>query len=183
MSAPARTARRRATAAGAAGADPAATGAGAAVPPSGVPRWAAPAGLALSVAGLAVAAYLTVAHYTTSAILACSDSGIVNCGKVTTSPESVILGIPVAVLGLVFFASMIGLNLPVAWRRGGLALGLVRQAAVVVGIGFVLYLVSAELLIIGAICLWCTSVHVLTFLLFLVVTAATVDAWPAWSGS
>ncbi len=183
MSAPARTARRRATAAGAAGADPAATGAGAAVPPSGVPRWAAPAGLALSVAGLAVAAYLTVAHYTTSAILACSDSGIVNCGKVTTSPESVILGIPVAVLGLVFFASMIGLNLPVAWRRGGLALGLVRQAAVVVGIGFVLYLVSAELLVIGAICLWCTSVHVLTFLLFLVVTAATVDAWPAWSGS
>ncbi len=183
MSAPARTARRRATAAGPAGADPAATGAGAAVPPSGVPRWAAPAGLALSVAGLAVAAYLTVAHYTTSAILACSDSGIVNCGKVTTSPESVILGIPVAVLGLVFFASMIGLNLPVAWRRGGLALGLVRQAAVVVGIGFVLYLVSAELLIIGAICLWCTSVHVLTFLLFLVVTAATVDAWPTWSGS
>jgi uncharacterized membrane protein len=183
VSAPARTARRRATAAGAAGADPAATGAGAAVPPSGVPRWAAPAGLALSVAGLAVAAYLTVAHYTTSAILACSDSGIVNCGKVTTSPESVILGIPVAVLGLVFFASMIGLNLPVAWRRGGLALGLVRQAAVVVGIGFVLYLVSAELLVIGAICLWCTSVHVLTFLLFLVVTAATVDAWPAWSGS
>jgi len=179
VSAPARTARRRGAAS-----VPVAAPTSPTVPAAGsVPRWAAPAGLALSVAGLAVAAYLTVAHYTTSAILACSDSGIVNCGKVTTSPESVIFGIPVAVLGLVFFASMIGLNLPVAWRRGGRKLALVRQAAVVVGIGFVLYLVSAELLIIGAICLWCTSVHVLTFLLFLVVTAATVDAWPSWSGS
>jgi uncharacterized membrane protein len=35
--------------------------------------------------------------------------------------------------------------------------------------GFVLYLVYAELIQIGAICLWCTSVHVATFLIFALI--------------
>ena len=45
-----------------------------------------------------------------------------------------------------------------------------------VGIGFVLYLVYAELFTIGSICLYCTSVHVITFLLF-VLTAFAAAAW------
>ena len=45
----------------------------------------------------------------------------------------------------------------------------------VVGIGFVIYLLYAELFIIGSICLYCTSVHVLTFVLL-----ATVFAAAAW---
>jgi uncharacterized membrane protein len=50
----------------------------------------------------------------------------------------------------------------------------VRLAMVVGGMGFVIYLLSAELFSIKAICLWCTSVHVVTFLLFiLVVTSYT----------
>ena len=44
------------------------------------------------------------------------------------------------------------------------------------GIGFVLCLLYAELFIIGAICLYCTSVHVITFLLF----GLTVFAAAAW---
>ena len=34
---------------------------------------------------------------------------------------------------------------------------------------FVLYLIYAELFSIGAICLWCTSVHVITFALFVLI--------------
>ena len=41
----------------------------------------------------------------------------------------------------------------------------------VLGIGFVLYLVSAELLEIKAICLYCTGVHVVTFAQLLLVVA------------
>ena len=48
--------------------------------------------------------------------------------------------------------------------------------ALVVGIGFVLYLLYAELFIIGSICLYCTSVHAITFLLF-VLTAFAAAAW------
>ena len=44
------------------------------------------------------------------------------------------------------------------------------------GIGFVLCLLYAELFTIGAICLYCTSVHVITFVLF-VLTAIAAAAW------
>ena len=46
----------------------------------------------------------------------------------------------------------------------------------VVGIGMVIYLIYAEFIIIGAICLYCTSVHIITFLLF-VLTAFGAAAW------
>jgi uncharacterized membrane protein len=49
-----------------------------------------------------------------------------------------------------------------------------RLAATVVGMISVLYLLWAELFKIDAICLFCTGVHVLTFLLFaLVATEAS----------
>jgi uncharacterized membrane protein len=60
------------------------------------------------------------------------------------------------------------------WRRREVAL--IRLASVVVGIGFVIYLLYAELFIIGNICLYCTSVHALTFLLF-VLTMFAAAAW------
>ena len=44
------------------------------------------------------------------------------------------------------------------------------------GIGFVLCLLYAELFTIGAICLYCTSVHVITFVLF-GLTAFAAAAW------
>ena len=52
-------------------------------------------------------------------------------------------------------------------------------AMATVGVLFALYLVSAELLIIGNICLWCTSVHVVTFLLFVLIIA-TVPPMLGW---
>jgi uncharacterized membrane protein len=39
------------------------------------------------------------------------------------------------------------------------------------GMGMVFYLLYAELFSIKAICLWCTAVHVVTFLLFVLVVA------------
>ena len=42
--------------------------------------------------------------------------------------------------------------------------------------GPVIYLVYAEFIIIGSICLYCTSVHVITFLLF-VLTAFGAAIW------
>jgi len=38
--------------------------------------------------------------------------------------------------------------------------------------GMVIYLLSAELFSIKAICLWCTSVHVMTFAVFVMITAS-----------
>lgn len=132
-----------------------------------VPRWLPPASLALAVLGLAVSAYLTYEHFTGSTTLACSASGTVNCLKVTTSAQSRVVGVPVALLGLLFFAAIVPLMLPRLWadRR----MSRLRIGAVAVGVVFVLYLVYAELFEIGNICLWCTAVHVITVGLFAVI--------------
>ena len=54
--------------------------------------------LALSLAAVGIASYLTFTHYADPAALACPDSGVVNCTLVTTSSWSVLLGVPLAVL-------------------------------------------------------------------------------------
>ncbi len=124
----------------------------------------------LSLLGLGVSTYLTITHYDTAVTLACSDNGVVNCGLVTTSPESMVFGIfPVAVLGLAFFVFMTVATSPWAWRSKYPQVAVVRLASVIIGIGFVLYLVYTELFTLNHICLWCTSVHVLTFLLFVLI--------------
>jgi len=130
----------------------------------------------LALAGLGVSIYLTIAHFTESALAGCSESGLVNCTKVTTSAESYVFGIPVAVLGLAFFVFGVVIMSPWAWRATRREIHLARIASLVVAIGFVLYLLYAELFTIGSICLYCTSVHVITFVLF-VLTAFAAAAW------
>jgi uncharacterized membrane protein len=134
------------------------------------PLWFQITTLVLSVGGLGVSVYLTIAHYTSSSILACSNSGTIDCAKVTTSAESVVFGIfPVAVLGLAFYVFMTAINTPWAWRAPLPWIAWLRTAAIISGICFVLYLIYAEVVEIGSICLWCTSVHVITFLLFVLL--------------
>ncbi len=134
----------------------------------------------LSLFGLGVSIYLTIAHYDTGVTLICADKGLVNCAKVTSSSQSMVFGIfPVAVLGLAFYVFMAAINSPLGWRWNRREVSLVRLGSVVVGMGFVLYLVYAEVIQIGNICLWCTSVHVATFFLFaLLVYEAT-----SWSSA
>jgi uncharacterized membrane protein len=141
-----------------------------------VPAWVQWTSLALSLAGLGVSIYLTIAHYTSTSILACSAKGFVDCAKVTTSSQSMVFGVfPVAVLGLAFYLFMVAVNSPWGWRFRVPLVWWARIGSAVVGIGFVLYLVYAEIIQIGNICLWCTSVHVITFLLFaLLVFAASI---------
>jgi len=132
---------------------------------------------ALALAGLGVSIYLTIAHFTESTLAGCSETkGLVNCTKVTTSAQSYVFGIPVAVLGLAFYLFAVVIMSPWAWRAARREIHLVRIASLVVGIGFVLYLLYAELFIIGSICLYCTSVHIITFLLFVLTMFATA-AW------
>jgi uncharacterized membrane protein len=137
-----------------------------------LPAWVAPVTLALSAAGLAVSVYLTLVHYTTTVRLACSTTAVVNCEKVTTSPQSMIAGVPVALLGVIYFVVAGALVLPVAWRAQAPAVRIARVGWMVAGVAMVLHLVYAELFQIDAICLWCTSVHVITVALFAIVVVA-----------
>ncbi|MCU1675625.1 MAG: Vitamin epoxide reductase [Frankiales bacterium] len=125
---------------------------------------------ALSAAGLAVSGYLTYTHFTDAPLLACPEGSFVNCATVTSSAQSMLFGVvPVALAGLTFYAAMLALTVPAAWRRTGGTARRLRVGAVALGVGMVLYLLWAELHVVRALCLWCTVVHVTTFALFLVV--------------
>ncbi|MBO0776021.1 MAG: vitamin K epoxide reductase family protein [Actinobacteria bacterium] len=145
--------------------------------PAGPPAWFRWTTLALSLIGLGVSIYLTYTHLTESAVAACPDTGAINCTKVTTSPQSMVFGIfPVAELGLAFYVFMVAVTSPWGWRASWPAVRWARLIGVIIGMIFVLYLVYAELFMVNAICLWCTSVHVVTFLLF-VLTMFSAAAW------
>jgi uncharacterized membrane protein len=136
-----------------------------------VPVWVLLASLGLSLAAVAVSSYLTVAHYTDPTALACPDTGIVNCALVTTSSWSVVLGVPLAVVGLLWALVMTGLTLPWAWRSTAPWVDAARLTTSGAGTAMVLYLIYVELFRIGAVCLWCTAMHVTAVCFFGVILA------------
>ncbi len=121
---------------------------------------------------MAIGSYLTVTHYSDPTALACPDTGIVNCTLVTTSSWSVVLGVPVALLGLVWAVAMTALTVPWAWHSDAAWVARARLALSGAGAAMVLYLIYVELFRIGAICLWCTAMHVTAVCLFGVILAA-----------
>jgi uncharacterized membrane protein len=129
-------------------------------------RWAWSVGFGL--VGLAVSAYLVATHYFSGNVpLACATGGIINCEQVTNSAQSMVGPLPVAVLGLAWFAGYLGL----VWARArqldsrSLAAALFGWSGA--GLLVVFYLIYAELFLIGAICAWCTVVHCAVIALFL----------------
>ena len=77
--------------------------------------WRSLALMGLALAGIGVSIYVTFLHYAHVAPV-CSDTGAIDCKKVLTSPQSVFLGIPVPVYGLVFFVAMFVVCVPKLWR-------------------------------------------------------------------
>ncbi len=127
--------------------------------------------LALGVIGLLIAAYLTVLHYSTAVPLVCSQSGLVNCERVITSPQSVWLGAPVAGVGFAWFVVTL-----YWWLRSGPGappwLAGVRLGWAALGAVTVVYLVYVELVELRHLCLWCTGLHVIILALLVLSTLA-----------
>lgn len=122
---------------------------------------------AAGLGGLAVAIYLTQVHYQ-GAALACTTTGPVDCDAVLHSSYALVprTQLPVTLPGMAWFAgsalagAMLGMGLGPGWLRPALL------AWSVVGVGAVLYLVRAEVVVIGRLCEWCTLVHLLVLATF-----------------
>jgi uncharacterized membrane protein len=130
-------------------------------------------GTVLALVGIGLGIDLTIAHYTTPVILACPETGIINCAKVTTSSYATIMGAPLALLGLLYFIAMLPLQLPVAWRSQNIWLRRGRLALSASGILMVVWLIYVELFKLNAICLYCTGVHIVTVSLFILTAIGT----------
>jgi uncharacterized membrane protein len=137
--------------------------------------------LSLSVLGLAISGYLTATHYFAEQVpLACSTGGVVDCEQVTSSAESYLGPVPVAVLGLVWFGVFLLLVLA-RGRQASTQLLMAQMAWAAAGLLMVFYLVYAELFLIAALCLWCTAIHVVVVALFLLTLwEATAPAAPSY---
>ncbi len=146
-----------------------------------VATWAIYTTFALSLVGLAVSIYLTITHFEPQALL-CSGTGTIDCAAVTTSAQSYFLGVPVAILGLSTYVVLTALNSPWGWRAKWYWLQVARFVITIASMGFVLWLVYAELIIIDHICIYCTSVHVITFALLIVLTRVSPEQL-GWSRS
>ncbi len=136
-------------------------------------RWQPITTLLLSLCGLGVSTYLTITHFDTHLSLACPATATFNCETVTTSAQSHIFGIPVAVLGLAFYVPMLLLCLPAAWRSADRRIHLARLVLSATGVAMIIYLIIAELFLIKAVCLWCSSVHLITFVIFVIVATSS----------
>ena len=138
--------------------------------------------LVIALAGVGISIYLTTVHYA-HVPLFCSVTQVINCAAVTSSAYSVVPGtqIPITIPGMLWFLVSGGLAvvaLRAVWR-GGAEPSWLRQAHVVWALGgmaFVLYLVVVELDILHQICEWCTGVHVLTALTFIIVLVRLLEA-------
>jgi uncharacterized membrane protein len=138
-------------------------------PTPGSMGWLPFTAFVLSVIGLVDAGYQVWTHFTNHGLLGCGASTD-SCVLVQNSVYAWIFGIPVAVYGAAFFVFMVFACSPWAWRfehpRYARIIWWARLAAVVIGMIFVLYLIYREVISLGQICEYCTSVHIITFLLF-----------------
>jgi len=154
----------------------------------GPPLWLQVTSTVLALLGLAISAYETYAHYNGSHLAGCPSGagGTFNCTAVITSSQSMVFNVlPVAVLGLAFYVFAVVIFSPWAWRFRGAAIGslritsrgvdIVRLGSVIIGMGFVMYLIYAEFQI-GSVCEYCSGVHLVTFLLFC-ITVVSAALW------
>jgi uncharacterized membrane protein len=103
----------------------------------------------VALAGVGVAGYLTWAHYADSTVLCVAGGG---CETVQESEYADIAGIPVAVLGLGAYATILAL---VLWDSVGARLAAASLAFL--GLLFSLYLLALQLFVIEAVCIWCMA--------------------------
>jgi len=127
----------------------------------------------LALAGLAVASYLAYVEITHVAAV-CGPVG--ECNVVQTSAYALLLGIPVAVWGLLYYLAVVALwagqrYLVGRWANLSL-LGLLGLT--VFGTLFSIYLTCLELFAIRAICSWCLSSAVISTVLMLLAAHAVL---------
>jgi uncharacterized membrane protein len=118
--------------------------------------------LVIALLGTLEASYLTFVHYYGLKALACTGShgGESTCAAVQSSVYSRLAGVPVAVLGLLGYVSILA-SLRI---RGDLGRG-IGFCIALIGCGFSLYLTYREVFTLQEICEWCVGSAVLMTIL------------------
>ncbi len=123
--------------------------------------------VALLLVGMAVSIYLTYVHYNVSALV-CPTSGLVDCESVLTSQWATVLGIPIALAAVFWFALALAAVLR-KWYLLGEFLGVVSLGAV--AYSFI------TMSLIGKICAWCSGVDAILIVYIALVFVHSRKVW------
>jgi uncharacterized membrane protein len=121
--------------------------------------------IVLGVIGFALAGYLTYTHFNTAALV-CSIGG---CKTVQASAYSTVGPIPIALLGMGMFASLLVLSIvrllhtPIISAEKA---SLVSWAMLLAGILYYVYLTYVELFVLNAVCQWCVASSLVALTMF-----------------
>ena len=107
------------------------------------------ASIAVGIAGLGIAAYLTIVHYAGGAPVCAIAHG---CATVQKSTYAELLGVPVALLGLLGYVGILA-ALARDGEQGRTAAAFLSLA----GFGFSAWLTYVEVARLDAICIWCVA--------------------------
>lgn len=133
--------------------------------------------MGLALLGMGISAYLTFTHYRGLEPFCLGERG---CAVVQASPYAVLLGIPVALWGLLLYSCLALLSLAEAIRpQAQLPARLGSMALAGGGALYSAYLTWVEVAIVRAICWWCVASAGVVALLAL---TAGVRAWRAAVG-
>jgi vitamin-K-epoxide reductase (warfarin-sensitive) len=114
----------------------------------------------LAVCGIAISSVSLQHHFATSKTAFCDIGENFNCDIVNRSEYSTILGIPVALIGMLGYAALTGLATVYRERPETPAMLLGAAAA---GLAFALYLTYVEARVLGVYCILClTSLSLIT---------------------
>jgi len=108
----------------------------------------------LAVCGIVVSAESLQHHYATSKTAFCDIGETFNCDIVNRSEYSSLLGIPVALIGMLGYASLAGFA---TLYRGRRETPVFLLGGAAVGLGFALYLTYIEARVLGVYCILCLS--------------------------
>jgi vitamin-K-epoxide reductase (warfarin-sensitive) len=107
-----------------------------------------------AVCGIAVSSVSLQHHFATSKTAYCDVGEAFNCDIVNRSTYSTVLGVPVALLGMLGYGALVGLATVYRARRDTPAMLFAGAAA---GLAFALYLTYVEGHILGVWCILCLS--------------------------
>lgn len=137
--------------------------------------------LVLALLGTGDAIYLTLVHYNNQVELACPENAVFNCTRVISSIYAYVPGtsVPISLPGLAWCLVVALLALAGLWWGAQQRwLRITQFAWTLLGLLAVLYLVYVEIVLLHNICLWCTVLHLLILLMFL-LTLVRLPTRPA----
>ncbi|MBI5798079.1 vitamin K epoxide reductase family protein [Candidatus Woesearchaeota archaeon] len=117
--------------------------------------------LIIGIIGLVLSLYLVKHHYIPEPAF-CDVNALISCSTVNTSMYSEIYHVPVAFFGVVWFLGLIGFSFLLKKRKYEMPFFVWCS----LGLLSLIYFIYGEI-VLEAICLWCTSVHVLVLVTFI----------------